>query len=241
MRYQSMRGPRTILISICTLLVSQTCFGNSQNAQANAVLNDPSLMEYYDFQNTGPVVKNKAPQPDAAQANFRYQQPWPYPGRSPGRRAAYLSQGAFILTSNKSLRFKDAITIEAWIEPIDNFKSCVLYSDWDRTRNKRSFELSLARGKVVFRISPDGKRQIGFIGNRVLDIMKWHQVVVTFDKGLMKSYVDGTPDETLQDNSVTSIFNPQNSKKRCIGQNNTDPKGSINSQLLLYGLPVKDG
>lgn len=68
--------------------------------------------------------------------------------------------------------------------------------------------------------------------------MKWHQVVATFDKGLMKSHVDGTPDETLRDDSVASIFNPQGSNKRCIGENSTDPKDSVNNKAFLYGQNV---
>lgn len=238
MNYQSASRPLSILLFVCALLASHACFGQHQKPSTETVPNDPSLIEYYDFQNTGPVVKNKTPQPDAAQANGRYAQPWTYVGHSPGRRAAYFSPGAFMLTSTNCLDLKGAMTIEAWIEPVDNLKYSVIYSDWNTTGNNRSFELSLARGKVVFKISPDGKRELGFIGNRVLDVMKWHQVVVTFDKGSMKSYVDGTPDETLRDDSVTSIFNPQDGNKRCIGENSTDPKSAPFNKALMYSIPV---
>lgn len=241
MRYQLTCRTLSILACLCVLVISPSCYGKTQKSQVTDVPNDPSLMEYYDFQNTGPVVENKAPQPDTKQANGWFPQTWHYLGHSAGRKAVYFSMGSFIVTSSKSLGLKDAITIEAWIEPVDNRKNCVLYSDWNTAGNNRSFELSLARGKVAFKISPDGKKQMGFIGNRVLDIKKWHQVVVTFDRGLMKSYVDGTLDESLRDDSVTSIFNPQDGKKCCIGQNNTDPKGSTYSKRLMYGLNVDNG
>lgn len=156
-RYQSICQSFSILACIYAVFVSQSCFGKDQNSQAGAVPSDPSLMEYYDFQDKGPVVENKAPQPDAKQANGWFKQYWPYPGRSPGRRAVYFQPGAFILTSAKSLGLNGAMTIEAWIEPVDNRKYAVIYSDWDTGGNNRSFELSLARGKVVFKVSPDGK------------------------------------------------------------------------------------
>lgn len=123
------------------------------------------------------------------------------------------------MTGSNSLGFKNAMTIEIWIEPMENSIPGVIYGSTVLRQHNRSFELTLVGGKLNFQISPDGKREMSFVDPRALQELKWHQVVVTFDRGTMKVYVDGRLDKSARNNSVTSIFNPRGDQKRVIGWN----------------------
>lgn len=129
MNYQSILRPSSILISACALLASQACFGQNQQSRADAVPNDPSLVQYFDFQDQGAVIKNKAPQPNAAQSNGFLERYWPFPGRSPGRRAVYFLPGESIGIPDVNLGLHRALTIEAWVEPVEPVHVADIYSD----------------------------------------------------------------------------------------------------------------
>jgi len=201
---------------------------------SNELRKDPFLIEYFDFQEPGHVFQNKAAKAEDEPYNIRHVQAWPYEGRQSGRRGIYFYPGLFLLTSSKDLGFKDAMTLEVWLCPVDHRDSSVIYSAWDEDGDNRSFELSLVQGKPCYKISPDGKREIGFISDCVLDEDKWYYLAASFNKGVMKIYLNGKLQQTFVEDSVTSVFNPKSDKKRCIAQPSSNPQWAISHKRIKF-------
>jgi len=230
-----------ILLAVLSSNVESASNPGSGSLQSKVVLKDPTLVECYDFEDLGPDVKNKAPQADAESRDGWFVEHWHHEGRFPGSRAAYFGPGGSMVTSDKSFGFKNAMTIEAWLKPVDYRNRCVIYNDWIEKDGNRSFELALVKGKVLFKISPDGKKEFGLIGNRVLDKLKWSHVVATFNNGKMDVYVNGVLDQTLQDDSVTAIYNPKDSRKRCLAQPNVGPFPWMQDKIQQHFFHAPEG
>lgn len=211
---------------------------NSHMSSSNKVTSvDSSLIEYFDFQDSGPVTNRKIPGCEKPQVGNRHHY-WALPGRQAGQYAAYYGPTDWEETSAEPLGLSDAMTIEVWLKPFDHHAESVVYCDWVNEHDQRSFELALADGRVVFKISPDGKQTFGLVGKTFLSEQHWHHIVATFSGGVIKVYVDGVLDETLVDKSMTQIFTPSHGKNRCIAQGNENPCAYIyKEELFLWDTP----
>lgn len=105
--------------------------------------------------------------------------------------------------SSAQFNLIDAITIEAWIRIVDDFREGDLIAKWSSPGSQRSYYMIIApNGLLWVEFSSDG----GFInvmsndGNGVrwgstdLRDLKYHHCVVTFSKPTLGIYVDGQSD-----------------------------------------------
>lgn len=207
----------SLLCPITTTLSSSAAEKEGYSAwlkHRQTILEDPALVEYFDFENPGYPFKNKTLKPDAALRDGAMKHsPVKTRGRWPGKTASYFNRMSYIETSNLPFGFEDAMTIEAWYKPTTNKPWSYIYTDWGG--QDHSFELGVPDGKILFSVSADGnaKRRATAIGKTVMALNQWHYIVATFDKGVLKIYLDGRLEGSVKGKDFATIHNPVNDSK----------------------------
>jgi hypothetical protein len=106
------------------------------------------------------------------------------------------TNGHVRITNSVGLRFTNAMTVEAWINPIRTVSEQGIVSKWDAVLgpNQRSFAFSMAGdGRVYLLLSPGGTdtSAIKVFSTNSIPAQVWTHVAGTYDGAAIKIYVNG--------------------------------------------------
>lgn len=188
--------------------------------KCDAIMNQPSIISFWDFQEEGPSQAAQGPYPyvlNAMTGPIKRVEDGVF-----GSYAAKLERGQWYnLPRNEcpALNFhgKDAqLTILAWIkrEPAENYQCEAVAGMWNETEKKRQYALFLnlkiweSCDQVGGHVSVEGGPTEGHpwcmstaIGATPVTKGEWHAVAFTYDGTWAKVYLDGELDER-------EIYNP---------------------------------
>ncbi|GAG83782.1 unnamed protein product, partial [marine sediment metagenome] len=100
------------------------------------------------------------------------------------------------VSDDSSLNIRSSLTMEAWVN------ASVYDNEWNDIMGKEDYNMYVENGKLGAYFETDDRTYDKALGSTTMVVDTWYYVVLTYDAGTIKAYIDGALDGTASKGTI---------------------------------------